>query len=165
VIEEMNNGRRAKVDLDAQGSSSARHKQLDFRFTALSLTAARRRVSVTTWTGWMRTGRTWKHCGHCSCGHLLAREYRCMSSPATAQGVKWNDKGAEGWFEVSRFFTRRWPSGSSRWCCWWGYHHLGGTAGGHAKIPRKLALLRQQHAIERDRARIAKDIHDDIGAG
>jgi signal transduction histidine kinase len=26
-------------------------------------------------------------------------------------------------------------------------------------------LLRQQHAIERDRARIAKDIHDDVGAG
>ena len=33
------------------------------------------------------------------------------------------------------------------------------------KYRRKLALLQQQHAIERDRARIAKDIHDDIGAG
>jgi signal transduction histidine kinase len=29
----------------------------------------------------------------------------------------------------------------------------------------KLARLQQQHAIERDRARIAKDIHDDVGAG
>ena len=33
------------------------------------------------------------------------------------------------------------------------------------KYRRQLALLQQQHAIERDRARIAKDIHDDIGAG
>ena len=33
------------------------------------------------------------------------------------------------------------------------------------KYRRKLALLQQQHAIERDRARIAKDIHDDVGAG
>ena len=33
------------------------------------------------------------------------------------------------------------------------------------KYRRKLALLQQQHAIERDRTRIAKDIHDDIGAG
>ena len=33
------------------------------------------------------------------------------------------------------------------------------------KYRRKLALLQQQNAIERDRARIAKDIHDDIGAG
>ena len=34
-----------------------------------------------------------------------------------------------------------------------------------AKYRRQLARLEQQHAIERDRARIAKDIHDDIGAG
>jgi len=33
------------------------------------------------------------------------------------------------------------------------------------KYRRTLALLEQQHAIERDRTRIAKDIHDDIGAG
>src|SRR5262249_23705746 len=33
------------------------------------------------------------------------------------------------------------------------------------KYRRELAMLAQQHAIERDRARIAKDIHDDIGAG
>lgn len=34
-----------------------------------------------------------------------------------------------------------------------------------AKYRRQLARLEQQHAIERDRARIAKDIHDDVGAG
>ncbi|HEX5399558.1 MAG TPA: triple tyrosine motif-containing protein, partial [Verrucomicrobiae bacterium] len=34
-----------------------------------------------------------------------------------------------------------------------------------AKYRRQLALLEQQNAIERDRARIAKDIHDDVGAG
>jgi signal transduction histidine kinase len=33
------------------------------------------------------------------------------------------------------------------------------------KYRRKLAQMEQQHAIERDRARIAKDIHDDVGAG
>ena len=33
------------------------------------------------------------------------------------------------------------------------------------KYRRELAFVEQQHAIERDRARIAKDIHDDIGAG
>jgi signal transduction histidine kinase len=33
------------------------------------------------------------------------------------------------------------------------------------KYRRELARLAEQHAIERDRSRIAKDIHDDIGAG
>jgi signal transduction histidine kinase len=33
------------------------------------------------------------------------------------------------------------------------------------KYRRKLAQIEEQHAIERDRARIAKDIHDDVGAG
>jgi len=33
------------------------------------------------------------------------------------------------------------------------------------KYRRKLAQMEKEHAIERDRARIAKDIHDDVGAG
>jgi signal transduction histidine kinase len=33
------------------------------------------------------------------------------------------------------------------------------------KLRRELALAEQRHAIELDRARIAKDIHDDLGAG
>lgn len=32
------------------------------------------------------------------------------------------------------------------------------------KVRRRLELLEMQHALERDRARIAKDIHDDLGA-
>ena len=47
---------------------------------------------------------------------------------------------------------------------------LGGVAYGvrrmaMLKYRRKLAQMEKQHAIERDRARIAKDIHDDVGAG
>ncbi len=33
------------------------------------------------------------------------------------------------------------------------------------RLRRKLEQLKQQHAIERERERIAKDIHDDLGAG
>ena len=32
------------------------------------------------------------------------------------------------------------------------------------KLHRQLAALEQQHAIEKERARIAKDMHDDLGA-
>src|SRR5207248_109216 len=34
-----------------------------------------------------------------------------------------------------------------------------------AKMKRKLQRLEQAHAIERERQRIARDIHDDLGAG
>lgn len=33
-----------------------------------------------------------------------------------------------------------------------------------ARLQRKLELLRQQHAVERERGRIAKDIHDELGS-
>ena len=47
---------------------------------------------------------------------------------------------------------------------------MSGVAGGVQAAARRqyrlaLARLQQQHAIERDRARIAQDIHDDLGAG
>lgn len=60
------------------------------------------------------------------------------------------------------------------WQTWWfiglvTMTGMGGLAGGvrHAtriKMERKLGLLRQQNAIERERTRIARDMHDEIGS-
>jgi len=96
--------------------------------------------------------------------NLEPREYRLRVIACNSEGV-WNDTGASVAFEVRPFFYQTWP-----------FKLLVGAglvAGGSfavrraatRKYRRKLALLQQQHAIERDRARIAKDIHDDIGAG
>jgi signal transduction histidine kinase len=60
------------------------------------------------------------------------------------------------------------------WQTWW-YRALGvllvvGAASGtvlyfaRRRMKRKLQLLEQRHAIERERGRIAKDIHDDLGS-
>jgi signal transduction histidine kinase/ligand-binding sensor domain-containing protein len=60
------------------------------------------------------------------------------------------------------------------WQTWW-FHALvallatGGVAGGvlfitRRRMHRKLEILRRQQAIERERTRIAKDIHDHLGA-
>jgi len=61
------------------------------------------------------------------------------------------------------------------WETWWFLLGLGiFLAGGVAlvartlftrKLRRQMELLEQQQAVERDRARIARDIHDDLGAG
>jgi ligand-binding sensor domain-containing protein/signal transduction histidine kinase len=61
------------------------------------------------------------------------------------------------------------------WQTWW-FRGLTallviGTAGGTAlylarkRLQRKLQLLEQRHAIEKERARIAKDMHDQLGVG
>jgi ligand-binding sensor domain-containing protein/signal transduction histidine kinase len=60
------------------------------------------------------------------------------------------------------------------WQTWWFLSlALAGFVGGIAgvaryltrrKLQRQLALAEQRHAIERERGRIAKDIHDDLGA-
>ena len=139
-------------------------KQLDFRFTALSFDAgdkARFRYRVdgldTEWVD-ADTRRTLQ------LRNLPPRAYRLRVIACNGEGV-WNDAGASVAFEVEPYFYQTWlfkillgagiVAGVS----------LAVRRAATRKYRRKLALLQQQHAIERDRARIAKDIHDDIGAG
>jgi signal transduction histidine kinase/ligand-binding sensor domain-containing protein len=76
----------------------------------------------------------------------------------------WNERGASLHFRILPFF----------WQAWW-FRAFAILAGGGAvagivifatrrRLERKLERLEQQRALERERARIAKDIHDDLGA-
>jgi ligand-binding sensor domain-containing protein/signal transduction histidine kinase len=140
------------------------HGQFDFRFTALNFEAgdkARFRYRLDGLdTDWVEadTLRTAQY------RHLPPRTYRFRVIACNGEGV-WNETGAAVEFEVQSFFYQTW---------WFkilaGVIIIGGISFGvrraaTRKYRRKLALLQQQHAIERDRARIAKDIHDDVGAG
>jgi len=78
---------------------------------------------------------------------------------------QWNETSAELAFTVQRHFYQT---------SWFLVLAAAGFVGGAvfaarrivaAKYRRQLARLEQQRAIESDRARIAKDIHDDVGAG
>ncbi|HWW03445.1 MAG TPA: two-component regulator propeller domain-containing protein [Candidatus Acidoferrum sp.] len=76
----------------------------------------------------------------------------------------WNEAGASLALVVAPYF----------WQTWWFQTILlfGGAAGVGAgvlwatrrRLRRKLELLERQRALERERARIARDIHDDLGA-
>ncbi|HLH56413.1 MAG TPA: two-component regulator propeller domain-containing protein, partial [Verrucomicrobiae bacterium] len=76
----------------------------------------------------------------------------------------WNDKGATLAFTVLPFFWQTWwfqvSSGSSVAAA------LGGSIfwAGRRRVRRKLEQVERQRALERERARIARDIHDDLGA-
>ena len=76
----------------------------------------------------------------------------------------WNERGASLTFTVLPYF----------WQKWWfrGLEYLGGAAGvggvaflvSRRRHRRLVEHLERQHALEHERARVAKDIHDDLGA-
>jgi len=139
------------------------HQQYDFRFTALSFDAgerARFRYQLEGYSGWLDadTLRT------AHFGPLPPRDYRFHVIACNSEGV-WNVIGATVKFTVEPYFYE-----TTWFLVLASVSVLGGVAfavrrAAMLKYRRKLAQMEKQHAIERDRARIAKDIHDDVGAG
>lgn len=97
-------------------------------------------------------------------GPLRPGAYRFQVIACNNDGI-WNETGAAINLKVLPFF----------WETWWfdilaGLFFIGGVFGAvrfavTRKLRRKLEQLRQRRALERERERIARDIHDDLGAG
>ncbi len=139
-------------------------KQLDFRYTALSFDGgekARFRYWVdgldSEWVD-ADTRRTLQ------LRNLPPREYSLHVVACNSEGV-WNPVGASVTFVVKPYIYQTWPFQTTAALLVIGGISIAVRRTATRKYRRKLARLEQQHAIERDRARIAKDIHDDIGAG
>ncbi|HEV2453011.1 MAG TPA: two-component regulator propeller domain-containing protein, partial [Verrucomicrobiae bacterium] len=140
------------------------HEQFEFRFTALSFEApeqSRFRYRIDGLDkSWVEadTRRVADY------GHLPPNHYRFRVIACNSDGV-WNKTGAAVEFTVLPYFYQ------TRWfIALMSVLVLGGVGlaarnVATRKYRRVLLRLEQQHAIEKDRARIAKDIHDDIGAG
>jgi signal transduction histidine kinase/ligand-binding sensor domain-containing protein len=140
------------------------HKQFDFGFTALNFDAGektrfRYRIDGLD-ADWVDAGtRRTAHYGPLPPSHYRFRVMSCSN------GGLWNGINAVIDFAVRPHFYQT---------AWFLILAAAGALGGvvfaarkivTAKYRRQLARLQQQHAVERDRARIAKDIHDDVGAG
>jgi signal transduction histidine kinase/ligand-binding sensor domain-containing protein len=140
------------------------HKQFDFRFTALSFDAGDRARFRCRLEGldadWVDadTRRTAQY------RNLEPGDYRLQVIACNSEGI-WNDTGATVRFAVQPFFYQTWWFQTFAGVVVVGGISLAVRRAATRNYRRKLTRLRQQHAIERDRARIAKDIHDDIGAG
>lgn len=139
------------------------HERLEFQYTALSLAAPSKVLFKYRLQGldkdWVDAGT--KRTAFYS--HLPAGSYRFELIACNNDGF-WNREGVALAFTVLPFF----------WQTWW-FISLAAvvvlTAVGlivryqtRHRMQRRLAQLERQHAIERERARIAQDIHDDIGA-
>jgi hypothetical protein len=139
------------------------HRKLDIDFAALSYVSpesVRYRYRLSRFdTDWVEAGP-----GHrATYPRLPAGNYEFRVIACNNSGV-WNETGATLALTVSPFF----------WETWWfkigsGTVTLAGLASGVALVARrryrrKLRQLEARRALEQERARIARDIHDDLGA-
>jgi signal transduction histidine kinase len=163
LVEEFNvDGKAFPIKAD-ETTIPPGHQQYDFRFTALNFDAgnhARFRYQLEGYSGWVEADKV--RTAHF--GPLPPRDYKFHVIACNNDGV-WNQSGATVKFTVRPYFYQT-TSFLVLICA----SVLGGVAYAvrrmaMLKYRRKLAQMEKEHAIERDRARIAKDIHDDVGAG
>ena len=139
------------------------HGELEIRYTALSLQAPEKNRFKYKLTGadmdWMDAG------GRRSAyyNRLAPGTYSFQVIACNNQGV-WNNTGA-----TIRLILR-----PHIWQTWWFYSSSGLLAASfigvgtryatRRRMQRRLERLEHQHAIEKERARIARDMHDELGA-
>ena len=137
--------------------------ELEFNYTALGFRAAEKNRFKYKLEGvdndWVDAGtRRTAHYNNIYPGEYVFRVIACNSD-----GV-WNETGARVGLKVlPHFWQTAWffglcvlsgtgfVAGSVRYVTW-------------KKVQRKLRRLEEQHVIERERTRIAQDMHDDLGA-
>ncbi|MDB6174308.1 MAG: two component regulator propeller/histidine kinase domain protein [Chthoniobacteraceae bacterium] len=137
--------------------------RVDFRFTALSFTAPERTRFRYMLHGlepaWIDAGsqRTASYT-HLPPGHY---HFRVLAS---LDGGTWSDAGAVVALQVlAPWWQKPWPEAIGALA---GVIGVAGVARflTRRRLQRRLLLVEQQFALERERSRIARDIHDDLGA-
>lgn len=139
------------------------HGELEFHYTALNLSAPEKthfkyKLDKID-TDWVDAGnRRTAYYNNVSPGTYTFHVIACNKD-----GI-WNEAGAAFTFELEPHY----------WQTWWFRGLLAllvvGSASGtvlyatRRRMQRQLQLLQQRHAIEKERGRIAKDIHDDLGS-
>ncbi|MEK7780222.1 MAG: triple tyrosine motif-containing protein, partial [Verrucomicrobiota bacterium] len=91
-------------------------------------------------------------------------EHRFVVKACNNDGI-WNENGAALLLVVQPFFYERWEAKALAVLAGIGLVVFAVRRVYVRRYRRKLEQVERQRAIERDRARIAKDIHDDLGAG
>lgn len=139
------------------------HERLEFGYTGLSFVAPGKVLFKYRLEGidkaWVDAGT--KRTAYYS--RLPAGTYRFHVIACNNDGL-WNTRSASVQFSVAPFF----------WQTWWfvGTCALAALSGVAAmvrfitrrRMQRRMQNLQRQHALERERARIAQDIHDDVGS-
>jgi signal transduction histidine kinase/ligand-binding sensor domain-containing protein len=137
-------------------------RRVEFRYTGMSFSAPES-VRFQTWLeglddGWVEAGaaRT------ASYGRLVPGRYEFRVRACNRSGV-WNEAGASVQFELVPYFWQ---------AAWFQVASIGGFAGGlggtvwlmaRRRARHRIKHLEHLHAVEQERARISRDIHDELG--
>jgi signal transduction histidine kinase/ligand-binding sensor domain-containing protein len=166
LIESMTvDGRRLDVGPTAATLTlSPGHRHLEFEFAALSFVAPENIRFRHRLEGLDETWHEEDAQRSVSYSRLPAADYTFYVTACNDDGV-WSDSPARLRFRVQPFL----------WQTWWfrvlaGVLLCGGVAGAvtireRRKHRRELEVIERQSLIERERARVAQDLHDDLGAG
>lgn len=140
------------------------HQRVEIEFTALSFTAPRNVSFKYKLEGldrnWVETGSK----REISYTHILASDYTFRVKACNESGL-WTDSGAQFSIKVLPYYWQTWTfriaatlaagalvAGSVAW-------------GVRLRHRRRIEQLERQRAMDRERARIAQDLHDDLGSG
>ena len=162
VLEEVRCGGRA-VDPAGVAEMPAGSRDWDFRFTALSLTAPERvrfRHFLAGYdTDWVEDGTERR----AQYRDLPPGDYRFQVTACNHDGI-WNEQGVSFAFRTAPFLwqTRWFPVAAVTLAL--GLIALSLRWVALRRLHRRVELLKQQHAVEQERVRIAQDLHDELGA-
>jgi streptogramin lyase len=164
VIEELRvDGRSLSLQSPALPVIAPGARRIELHFTALSFTApgkVRFRYRLEDRDDRWIDGGTQRFAAF---DGLEPGEHRFHVLACNNDGV-WNETGASLTFRVAPFFWETlWFRGSTGTAAMlfgvWGVRFVS-----LRKVRRRLAQLERQQAIDRERARIARDMHDDVGS-
>ncbi len=136
---------------------------LEFRFTAINFTAPDKARCKWRLEGVEKQWRESMNQRVIGYGPLLPGDYRFCVLAANSDGI-WNETGASVAFSVLPFFWETW---------WFKAFLLGSVCGGLAfgvtiwlrhRHRLEVERLERGHEMERERTRIARDMHDEIGS-
>ena len=96
-------------------------------------------------------------------GPLIPGNYRFQVFAANSDGI-WNQTGASVTFTILPFFWETWWFKTLLIAAFCSGLALAATLGLHRRHRLALERIERGHAIERERARIARDMHDEIGS-
>ena len=140
------------------------HRRLEIEYTAFSFAAPESILFKSKLEGWDEEWSEPTGQRSAEFQRLVAGDYEFRVVARNSAGV-WNREGAAIYFRVEPYL----------WQQWW-FRIAAGVLGigllfwairthERRKVRHRLAELEHQHAIERERSRIARDIHDELGTG